>query len=400
MALYFVFHLSHAHSDSATGRTLEFVCKPPQGNSSSLARRITNFTVPQANMYEMLVEKAWQDGKLYADACAETEGLADIASLISTPFVARDILNIVDALKEDGMLRFWGRSYSSVLGQTFAAMFPDRIGRLFLDSILPNDDYYSGQWATANRGTEVSLLNFLHECVNAGPEVCTIANFSGPGTTAQDLHNELGVVFDELLQNPTVRPTEQLKVPLAFWQSGSVTWYQDLKYSILTQLYQPIQFSSLTLTLEAILKRDWTSQYLGPLSLPTGERWGNGAPWNFHGIGCGDSHFRANKPEDMYSLVQVQQVAGSWSDAFAPQVWVCAHWAFEAAEKFDGPFVGINTSYPVLLANGLHDPITPISSAFEVSANLLGSRVLQHNGHGVSTEETCCQLRLMSYSTE
>jgi pimeloyl-ACP methyl ester carboxylesterase len=338
-------------------------------------------------MYEILVEKAWHDGKLYADACAETEGLADIANLISTPFVARDMLNIVDALGEDGMLRFWGRSYSSVLGQTFAAMFPDRIGRLFLDSVLRNDDYYSGQWATANRDTEASLLNFLHECVNAGSEVCTIANFSGPDTTAQDLHNELGVAFDELLQNPTTRSTEQLKVPVAFWQSGSVTLYQDLKYAILTQLYQPIQFTALNLMLEAILKRDWTSQYLGAPSPPTGERWGNGAPWNFHGIGCGDSHFRASKPEDMYSLVQVQQAAGSWADAFSPQVWVCAHWAFEAAEKFNGPFVGINTSYPVLLAGGLHDPITPISGAFEASANLLGSRVLQHNGHGVSTEQ-------------
>jgi pimeloyl-ACP methyl ester carboxylesterase len=56
---------------------------------------------------------------------------------ISTSFNARDMAAVVDALGEaDFLLNYYGVSYGTVLGATFAAVFPEKIGRVVLDSVV------------------------------------------------------------------------------------------------------------------------------------------------------------------------------------------------------------------------------------------------------------------------
>lgn len=135
-------------------------------------------------------------------------------------------------------------------------------------------------------------------------------------------------------------------------------------------------------TIAGALARNWT-QYMVPPILPSGPKW-NLQVNAFHGIGCADGRFRASSPENMYSLVQAQSEQGSFADGFLPQVWPCAQWQFDAAERYEGSWRNISISFPTLLANSPNDPITPLSSAYEVSAGFKDSRVVVHEAHGVS----------------
>lgn len=89
--------------------------------------------------------------------CAQTvPGPDSIFAHMSTASVARDMLEIVERVDElrtggkngtnsaNAKLQFFGISYGTMLGNTFASMFPDRVGRMALDGIVDADDYLSG----------------------------------------------------------------------------------------------------------------------------------------------------------------------------------------------------------------------------------------------------------------
>ncbi|KAG9199601.1 hypothetical protein G6514_008363 [Epicoccum nigrum] len=376
------FHDLIGFDPRGTGRTLPFFCNPSNTTDSKTKRGEYNHTIPVDDIYAQLANKQWHDGGIFAEDCANTPGMADIGPYIGTSFVARDMLSIIDALGED-KLQYWGISYGTVLGQTFAGMFPDRVGRIVLDSTVRFDDYHSGQWITVTRDTERTVVNFFDECIAAGPTLCPLANFTGPDTTAEDLHLELGAVIEELFNDPIYLP-ENL-VPSKWYQPGRVPAHVVLKQIILGLAYRPLQFPNLVQVIDIALRRDWETAFAlfgSTTNTTTPEK-----PWSqgidaFHGISCSDGAFRASSPQDAFSWTQAQAAAGTFADGFGAQIWPCAQWKFDAKERYTGPWTNITTSFPILFVNGNHDPITPLSGAYEASANFPGSRLVVQNGHG------------------
>ncbi|KAJ5724240.1 hypothetical protein N7488_002275 [Penicillium malachiteum] len=71
--------------------------------------------------------------------------------------------------KGEELLQFWGFSYGTVVGATFAAMQPHRVKRLVLDGVCDAEIMYSGYWATNILDTDKIMTSFFESCHQAGP---------------------------------------------------------------------------------------------------------------------------------------------------------------------------------------------------------------------------------------
>jgi pimeloyl-ACP methyl ester carboxylesterase len=115
-------------------------------------------------------ELMWARKHALADACysrmaVDENGDDALGAYMSTPVVAMDMKAIVEALSRSrteslsrcrsntrpwqiesvDKIQYWGFSYGTLLGETFAAMYPDLVGRMVLDGVVDADRHYAGQ---------------------------------------------------------------------------------------------------------------------------------------------------------------------------------------------------------------------------------------------------------------
>jgi pimeloyl-ACP methyl ester carboxylesterase len=147
------------------------------------------------------IESVLEEAKTIGTLCQKTIGGPDGAGVhMSTADVARDMLRILDAyaLSDDGkrvkdpeMLNYWGFSYGTFLGETFASMFPDRVGRVALDGVLDPDDFRSGLTRKSVTFADEVWATFFIYCNAAGPQLCAIST----GTSPMDIYKRVEKSF-------------------------------------------------------------------------------------------------------------------------------------------------------------------------------------------------------------
>ena len=89
-------------------------------------------------------------------ACASH--LGSTAWLYGTAFASGDLVAVLDALDID-RVDFYGDSYGTFVGQVFAALYPQRVRSIVLDSAYPvraPDAWFPTDWATAWAGLDLS----------------------------------------------------------------------------------------------------------------------------------------------------------------------------------------------------------------------------------------------------
>ena len=97
-----------------------------------------------------------------ASGCAQRSG--PLAAHVSTTEAARD-MDVLRAALDESTLTYFGASYGTELGATYAELFPDRVGRFVLDGAVdPTLDFRElalGQAA----GFETALRAYVEDCV-------------------------------------------------------------------------------------------------------------------------------------------------------------------------------------------------------------------------------------------
>ena len=220
----------------------------------------------------------WTLVRTLADQCSKRAIESGIGEHMSTPDVARDIVEIFERHGEwreqearrllrstdiserdlpdhvkyrpgEEMIQFWGFSYGTVLGATLADMYPERVERVILDGVVDSFDYYEGGWTSNLQDTDMEIAKFAEYCWLGGPDKCALYDKDGPALIAQR--------FSEITQNLKHNP---IGVPGTDEYGADLATYTDLKKLFWNTAYRPLmQFHNLAETMAQLEKGNGTT---------------------------------------------------------------------------------------------------------------------------------------------
>ena len=101
----------------------------------------------------------------FAAGCEANAG--DLAAHVSTIEAARDMDVLRSALGETE-LTYFGASYGTELGATYAEYFPDRVGRMVLDGAVDPTLSLLDSTLTQAEGFETALRSYIQNCLDEG----------------------------------------------------------------------------------------------------------------------------------------------------------------------------------------------------------------------------------------
>lgn len=280
-------------------------------------------------------------------------------------------------------------SYGTLLGSTLIAMFPDKVDRALLDSVINAHEYYDVYvshtpassrlftWALTNTclpcsdvdqvaDADSAFSGFCAQCVD-NRDRCPIAG----NRTAAELEEDVYTALETLKYNP---------IPISVNGKGTIVKYATIKGMIYHALYFPAQWPALGQKLDILFSGNATGvlpELLAPVpSTPDAEA--------IIGIKCSDNLAPAQGLDEVLPGVkarrELSRIGGDIADVSALQ---CARWGMPAKERYSGDFQ-VATAHPVLFVNTQNDPNTPLVSAKNMSAGFEGSVVLEQAGYGVS----------------
>jgi pimeloyl-ACP methyl ester carboxylesterase len=104
---------------------------------------------------------------------------------LNTPQTAADMNSILDALGQQDMI-YWGFSYGTILGQTYAGLYPERSRRVIIDGVNNQFDWYNSLLDNEDLiDSEAVFDGFLDECIKA-KEHCPLARFASSKEMLRD----------------------------------------------------------------------------------------------------------------------------------------------------------------------------------------------------------------------
>ena len=399
----------------------------------------------------------WSTARGVGLLCAQTDNgkfpdSSKIQQYVSTAMVAHDMVAIIDQVddhqreelrsrgrlfqqeqailppeseKGPPLLNYWGLSYGSYLGNTFASMFPDRIGRMILDGVVDADDYAVTGWTTNLQDHNKTWETFFQYCYEAGDK-CEL--FKPSLRSPSEVQDQVEAFLADLQRDPS-----------ASVEGGNVYigTYLATKTIIHVYLYQPIQlWRILAYVLRAFMEQKMGEAFsaMNTAATELNPSHGHFAPMppymphipmlqdvfmnqmlplanDYPGqqeaavsILCGDgdditSRTKAEFTEYMALLESQSPLAGS---LWAGITLACNHWQRLSRpsdeNRFTGPFRSNLSDYdprasPLLFIGNTADPVTPLRNAFKMSEGHEGSVVLTQDmpGHcaGSSNPSVC-----------
>ena len=306
----------------------------------------------------------------------------------STADIARD-MNLLRKAVGAPVLNYYGASYGTLLGATYANLFPSTTGRMILDGNINPVVWSTGNSQVppfsrigAGQATQTVMTAFLELCGKASTKACAFSAGTSAATTAK---------WHTLLRLARRHP-----INLGA-QQGTYT-YADVvgAASSLGQVHQ-WQVNAV------LLQQLWTAATGGapapsPTPSPASTPPPSSGPSYYTGpeqqlaIQCADSP----SPRDLAAYAAAS-AAGTFAPIAAWDIFGCAYWPAAAAQdRYTGPW-NRPTASTILVVDNTGDPWTPYQDSVATSRDLARARLLTVHGYGhtVGNNPSTCAFNYM-----
>ncbi|CZR51827.1 uncharacterized protein PAC_01704 [Phialocephala subalpina] len=324
--------------------------------------------------------------KVFGPKCPEN--LNAVASHMGTGVVVKDMLAIVDAfsasesakgLRDASLLNFWGLSYGSFIGQTFASLFPDRVGRVVLDGILNPDDYLFDQQTTKHTDTDHAFLSFFMFCYRAG-HACSYHT----GSSAYDIF-------------------ERFKGAMNRIHDTRLSWL--IKFRIFKSLNSPERgfpkiANDLKLLDDSKLEHDAAARQKLSSEFEKSNPFNDRMHPSHIGTKCSDTsgtRYNSNVLESSIAFYKNESFIGSEAAILGGRS--CIQWLANAKGIYAGPFGG-KTKNPMLVVSNTLDFKTPLENGYTCVQKFPGAELLTVHGTGHTSPElnnSCAFQKIATY---
>ena len=311
--------------------------------------------------------------------CAATD--PDLIPYIGTWSVAHDLDYVRQALGRD-KLSYLGHSYGTVLGGTYASLFPDRVGHMVLDGVVDFNDYYIPKKdpAVDIGDADLALSNFFQACHAAGQDNCVIWS-----RTVKGIRTRFMQADQQILNSPIPVPGYGLlKWPL--WRSGVYTaLYRPsdgfpLLASVAAEILNGTAGPYITAYMELVLSAA-TAESTTLVDPKTGLR---NSPNAAYFISCGDSGGTSDLTTSALATLfnSYRKVSDFFAGVSLQYPLLCDGANLSVTPRFAQTFQNVTTAGPIVFVGNTADPTTPLRNAQRMSRAFPSSRVLTVNGTG------------------
>lgn len=295
----------------------------------------------------------------FSTGCTARSG--DLAAHVTTVEAARD-MDVLRAALGESEMAYFGASYGTKLGATYADLFPDRVGRLVLDGAVDLSIDSRQLSLEQAAGFETALRAYVGDCT--GRDSCPL------GDSVEGGLDRITDLLDDVDADPL--PTDydrDLQVGNAF-------------YGIVAPLYSESSWPVLTRALDEALSGDGT--VLLTLSdlyhSRDGSRYLDNSSEAFHAISCLDDPWAITAEEVPAQLRDFEEASPTFGGVFAWGLTGCLGQEAESSER-DRDVTAAGAA-PIVVVGTTRDPATPYEWAVSLADQLQSGVLVSRDGDG------------------
>ena len=339
--------------------------------------------------------------KARGELCAQRDVKdGHIRQHMTTAYAARDMLEILKRLGNGSSpssrtqfndenatkLQFIGLSYGTVLGQTFASLYPEYVSRMILDGVASASDW-TGKWQMRHLiDTDAVWESFYQDCFEA-KEGCPL--WRSTDSRQADIEKRVSGFVESLKTRPAYTVSDG---------NARLITYRDAKLAIYWATMAPFTFFDMAATMDGLMRGyiNLTIEFPFnklPSALDCADNQESRAGSNSDAgtaLNCADEEDITNSTlEEFNEYLSALEEQSSEAAFFQAERKIrCMGWPIRPAWRFTGPFTSkmengsSKLEIPILFMGNRLDPMTSLSNAWEVAEDYPGSVVLEQNSIG------------------